>query len=188
MKKIAVILSNSLNDYEIIIPVYLWKKMNLVVDLISIEKKNGVLLQSGHKLSCTELLNSVNLSQYDAVYIPGGEGVSNFTYETWPIKQPEIIQRAVSNLEKMISSKTKYLFFTHESINILNSLNLIPDNTIQKELEKIKEKEYIVNFNNIYVTKGYLAMNDFAILVGKLLSTKKDEAKITEVEKLIYSK
>ncbi|MDE6473349.1 MAG: DJ-1/PfpI family protein, partial [Ureaplasma sp.] len=77
MKKIAIILANGMKDYEVIIPLYIWKKCGYSVSLVSIEKKNSILLETGFKLTCSDILEKINLSQYGAIYIPGGEGISS---------------------------------------------------------------------------------------------------------------
>jgi putative intracellular protease/amidase len=55
-----------------------------MVKLISIEKKKNVILAHGTKISCDEILNKENLSKYNAIFLPGGQGYLRFDKEFAP--------------------------------------------------------------------------------------------------------
>mgnify|MGYP002507290659 FL=1 len=75
MKKIGIILANEMRDVDLFIPLAIWRKAKIGVDLISIEKKNSIMMESGVKVGCNATFDIVNTSQYNALYFPGGIGV-----------------------------------------------------------------------------------------------------------------
>lgn len=169
MIKVAMIVANDMKDVEIIKPLFVWNRLDIMVHLVSIEKKSSVLLESGYKLGCTDTIEKVNLSQYNAIYIPGGEGVKFFNFTTWPTKKSDIIKKFLNSLETFIKADDKYLFFTDESINVLKNLKLVKDEEIAQNFNKNNQQLFMSKLNNILVYKGYSTCDDFIIESTKLL-------------------
>ncbi|MDE5599875.1 MAG: DJ-1/PfpI family protein [Ureaplasma sp.] len=185
MKKIAMILANGMKDYEIIIPLYIWKKAGLSVSLVSIEKKNSVLLETGFKLTCSDILEKINLSQYNAIYIPGGEGVNSFSFENWPIKKNvDSIKRFITNISKIINEEEKMLLMTDESAEILLTLKLLKELPSQITALR-KSSEGIQKVGSSYFVKGYNALTDFSIHIAKILLNGEKLDKFKEVCNLV---
>lgn len=186
MKKIAIIVGNNMNDYDVFVPLDLWTKAGLIVNLISIEKKNSISLESGFKISCSTTIDKVNLLQFHGIYIPGGLGVENFSYKSWPQKDNEILKKFINSLSKIIeNTENKYLLLTEESSLVLNELEVLVDfnkNTIFNE-----EKEAIKLIGNTVFVKGKIILNDFAIEVAKLLLESKNKDKLNRLETLIFN-
>lgn len=185
MKKIAIIVGNNMNDYDVFVPLDLWTKAGLIVNLISIEKKNSVALESGFKVSCSTTIDKVNLLQFNSIYIPGGIGVENFSYKSWPQKDNEILIKFINSLSKIIENdEKKYLLLTEESSRILNELEVLVD--FNKNSIFDDQKESIKLLGNTIFVKGKVILNDFAIEVAKLLLESKNNEKLKKLESLIY--
>lgn len=177
MKKIAIILANEMDDVELFVPLSIWRKAKISVDLISVEKKNSVMMTSGVKVGCTSIFETVNMTQYHAIYIPGGIGVNRLNKENWPIKIGNGAIKLAKTLESFRIEPNKYLFVTSGSARILNELNLIGNARIAGytkdfDLDEEIDEEILVNNNLVSVT-GYWALTDFAIeIVGILMGNK----------------
>lgn len=78
MVRIAVIVANKSEDIETLVPVDIWRRAGIIVKLISIEKKKSLILSHGIKISCDDILSKENLSKYNAIYLPGGQGHLKF--------------------------------------------------------------------------------------------------------------
>ncbi|GAA5414340.1 DJ-1/PfpI family protein [Ureaplasma ceti] len=177
MKKIAIILANEMDDVELFIPLAIWRKAKISVDLISVEKKNSVMMSSGVKVGCTSIFESVNLTQYHAIYIPGGVGVNRLNKENWPVKTGGGAVKLATYLEKFRMETDKYIFVTGSSATLLHNLGLIGNARIAgytKDFEEDVEidEEILVN-NNLISVVGYWALTDFAVeIVGILMGQK----------------
>lgn len=184
MKKIAIILANEMNDYEIFVPTYLWRKAGFTVNLVSVEKKNSVILETGSKISCFATLDKVNLSQYHALYIPGGTGVERLKYENWPNKNQDQINKFVSNLVKFRTDSKKYLLTTFSGAEILHYLNLLQNTRIagmSNDFTPLKDcHEELLISDNLVSVKGLISLNDFALEVIKLVDSKELNEKISK--------
>ncbi len=82
-KRIAIMAANENEDIEIFVPLDLWRRAGIDVHIISVEKKNAITLQSGTRITCNDVIARVNLSQYNAIYLPGGNGHMKFKHEHW---------------------------------------------------------------------------------------------------------
>ncbi len=190
MIKIAVILANDMKDYQIVNPLYIWNKLGMTVHLVSVEKKNSVLLESGFKLYCTDTIEKVNLSQYNAIYIPGGEGVKQLNFTTWPTKKEDIISKFCSSLEKFLKSDEKILLFTSDSVGVLETLRIVKNTDLTKTVNPDQKTTMLVKSNNILVYDGYSVVNDFIVESTKMLEDKENKQngeKSKELEKKVLA-
>ena len=180
MKKIAIILANEMNDIDLFIPLSIWRQAKISVDLISVEKKNSVMMESGTKVGCTSIFETVNMTQYHAIYIPGGPGVSRLNKDNWPVKVGHGVLKLNKALESFRIDPQKMVFVTADSSSLLHELQLIGnariagfDKGYNRDLS-IKE-EILVN-NNLVSVLGYWALTDFAIeTLGLLLGEEQKE-------------
>lgn len=169
MKKIAIILSNEVNDAELFIPLSIWRKAKLVIDLISIEKKNSVMTESGVKISCNSTFEIVNMTQYNGLYIPGGTGTERFYSINWPVKNSVGPTKLFKSLQSFRIDKNKIILLTCQSSRILHHYQLIGNTRIAgfdknyTRNEKIAE-EIVVSPNLISVL-GYWQLTEFALQV-----------------------
>ena len=117
--KIAIMVATASEDIEVIVPTDLWRRSGMIVELISIEKKNTVVLQSGTKISCNSTIDKTNLSQYTAIYMPGGEGHLKYL----DIKANPKLRK---NLEKdFLNNKDKYIIAMCATPSVLIEWDLI---------------------------------------------------------------
>ncbi len=169
--RIGIILANESEELDSIIPIQIWRKAGYIVELISLEKKNSIVLKSGIKITCDGIIDKTNLSQFNALYIPGGNVYKKVLDPKSNLKVLKVIQK------DFISNSKKYILTSNEGINVLtltDSINGkeftgIIENKIGLE-KTFKEKDNIVVSNNLISSKGYMSIFDFSLEVIKNLS------------------
>lgn len=168
--KVAIIVANESSDIEVIAPYDLWKRAGLIVDAISIEKKNTLHLQSGLKISCNESIEKSNLDKYKAIYLPGGKGYNKLIDE----KSGRLSKKLVKFSDK---KNNKWLFTASTGAIVLIKTNAIKDQklTINAEYEN-EIGDYFLDAD-ILIDKNYIStkgsFNIFAfslIVIEKLVS------------------
>ncbi|WP_027124029.1 DJ-1/PfpI family protein [Mycoplasmoides pirum] len=176
--RIAAMVATGIEDMELIVPVDIWRRSHFVVDLISIEKKNSVLLQRGVSIKCTQTIDKTNLKQYNAIFLPGGKGYEKFLLE------PKLIE----HLNKFNETK-KWLLGICSSPIVFSELKLLGSAKVAcfpEDAKKIKDnysKEPIVVSQNFITAMSAGHVFDFALQVVQTLASKSDA---TEVAKSIY--
>ncbi|WP_391591816.1 DJ-1/PfpI family protein [[Mycoplasma] cavipharyngis] len=107
--RIAVMTVNQIEDMELFIPVDIWKRSGIVVDIIVCEVRNGfTLAYSGVKVNTNFNLNTVNFNQYDAIFLPGGPGYDRFLIP--PATQKNIGESKLHEaIKKFAATKDKWL-------------------------------------------------------------------------------
>lgn len=171
MIRIGVILANESEELDTIIPVQLWRRAGYIVELISLEKKNSIIMNSGIKISCDGIIDKINLSQFNALYIPGGN-----VYKK--ILDPKSDQKAIKTIEKdFINNAKKYILTCNQGINVLTLKNLINKSQFTgivenpDEYDKLfKKDQNIVSSNNLISSKGIMIPFEFALEVIKVFS------------------
>lgn len=128
MIRIAVIACNETEDIELLVPVDLWRRVGFRVDIISLEKKNSIVLQSGTKISCNNSIDRTNIAQYNAIYLPGGNGHKKYFIDAWPIKNNDNVTKLHKFLVKFDEEKEKYILSMCAAPSILLELNIIKNN------------------------------------------------------------
>lgn len=186
MKKIAIVLSNEIKDADIFIPISIWRKAKIRVDLISIEKKNSVILESGVKISCNELFDNCNISQYHCIYIPGGNGLIRFRKDNWPVKNSLGTDKLYKILENFQNDYQKRILLTFDSSRLLQHYNLLNNSRLAGYDEKFNIdpniNEEIVIHDNIISVKGFWQLPQFAL---EVISSLHDDDKKDEVEQIL---
>lgn len=173
MKKIGIILANEMRDVDLFIPLSIWRKAKIAVDLISIEKKNSVMMESGVKVGCNSTFDIVNTSQYNALYFPGGIGAERLLNGNWPIKNSVGQTKLFKSLETFRLHPNKLVLVTADSSKIIHDNHLIGKSRIAgftkdyKRDENILE-EIVINHNLVSVL-GYYQLTEFALQVVNLL-------------------
>ncbi|WP_052663935.1 DJ-1/PfpI family protein [Mycoplasmoides alvi] len=176
--RIAAMVATGVEDIELIVPIDVWRRAHFVVDLISIEKKNSVLLQGGVSIKCTQTIDKTNLKQYNAIFLPGGKGYEKFLLE------PKLIE----HLTKFNESK-KWLLGICSSPIVFHELKLLktakvacfPDES--NRLGTNFSKDPIVVSQNFITAMSLGYVFEFALKVIQTLSSKTDA---NEVAKRIY--
>lgn len=147
MIRIAVIVANKSEDIETIVPVDIWRRAGLIVKLISIEKKKSLILSYGSKLSCDDVLSKENLSKYNAIYLPGGEGHLKFNDVDAP--------RLISFLNKYGSSPQIVFMAMCASPEVYGGLGML------KSVKFTCYPGYEKKFAKTYVNKGVVVDKNF---------------------------
>lgn len=171
MIRIGVILANQAEELDSIVPVQLWRKAGYIVELISLEKKNSVIMNSGIKVSCDGIIDKINLSQFNALYIPGGN-----VYKK--ILDHKSDQKVIKSIEKdFVPNPKKYIITSNEGINTLTLNGLIDKKEFtgivenKNEFNKLfKEDKKIVTSGNLISSKGPLVSFELALEVIKIFS------------------
>lgn len=173
MKKIsiAIIVCNFSEEAEVIVPADLWRRANIVVSLISAEKKKNLVLQNGIKISCDDILIKENLSKYSAIYLPGGKGCFDYLDEK--------CEKLVKYLKKNMSKKSFYLLGACASPSVIAKMGIIDkiNATVYPGYEKELKKycnENVVCDKNLITTKAAGTIYDFALtVISKFISKEK---------------
>lgn len=178
MIRIAVIACNEIEDIELIAPIDLWRRAGFRVDAISLEKKNSIILNSGIKISCDNVIEKTNLDQYNAIYLPGGSGHKKYFIENWPPRNNEGIIRLHKYLNKFRDEK-KYILAMCAAPSLLGSLGML------KGVKTTCYPGYEATFKDTYVDvpcimdqfiitgRSPSAAFDFSYLVMEVLGGKK---------------
>lgn len=181
--RIATIVATKSEDMELIVPTDLWRRAHFIVDLISIEKKNSVTLAHGTAIKCTQTIDKTNLKQYNAIFLPGGEGAMKFHLE------PKLVEHL-----KMFNETQRYLMGICIAPLVFSKLDLLgkhkatcfPEN--QKELGTNLDKsaKNVVVDGNFITAKAAGNVIEFALKVIEVLASKKEAE--TVAKKINYKK
>lgn len=185
MKRIAILVANSSEDIEVITPCDLWRRAGFYVKLISVEKKKNVLLQSGLKIACDDILADENLSKYNAIYLPGGEGHYKFN----DVNAERLIKFLVHNKN---NSKIWYLSMcaapeVYGKLEMLDGIKATCYPGFEETFKKtyVKDKPVVVCKNFITANAPAAAVEFALTVINKLESP----AKANEIAKaIIYKK
>jgi 4-methyl-5(b-hydroxyethyl)-thiazole monophosphate biosynthesis len=79
--KVAVFLCNGSEDIETIVPVDVLRRLELKVDLISIESLSNITLAQGTHITADKTLSETSLEDYAAFITPGGAILPSFESE-----------------------------------------------------------------------------------------------------------
>ena len=192
MVKIAVIACHETEDIELTIPVDLWRRAGMRVDIVSLDKKNSVIFQSGTKFSCGTIIEKTNFAQYHALYLPGGKGSKKYFSESWTPKNISVVQRLHKAIEQFIKNDSKYVLAMDEAPKILKTLDLLPAKTkisanssLKNDLKGFYVEDDISISKNIITGKNIGNSFEFAYAVIEELIDKKTA---NEVKNSIFSK
>lgn len=144
MVRIAIISCNEIEEMELVVPLDIWRRAGFRVDVISLEKKNTIVLQNGLKVSSDTTIDKANINQYNAIYLPGGKGHRKYFVDAWPAKNNDNVLKLQKFLMKFAETKGKYIFAMCAAPKILNELGLLSKNkyTCYPGFEKGNEKNY----------------------------------------------
>lgn len=145
MIRIAIIAANESEEIELVVPLDLWRRSGFRVDVISLEKKNTIVLQNGLKISCDTTIDRANLNQYNAIYMPGGQGHTRYRIENWPSKNNDNVTKLYKFINKFNEDENKYLVSMCASPLVLNELEAIGDRkyTCYPGYNKLNTKKYV---------------------------------------------
>ncbi len=180
MVKIAVIACHETDDIELIIPVTIWRKVGIRVDIVSLDKKNSIILQSGTKFSCNGIIEKTNFSQYNAIYLPGGNGAKRYFSSDWTPKNIDVVLRLHKALDQFAKNDKKYIIAIDQAPKILNELTLLPASAkvaCSDDLKTVLKNHYsdsnVVVFKNIITAKNVRTTLDLTFAVVNELVDKK---------------
>lgn len=167
--RIGILIANEADEMQVIIPVQIWKKAGFIVELISLEKKNSVILQNEIKLSCNGTIDKINLSQFNSIYIPGGDSYKKML-------DPKFDPRIMKTLQKDFTNEKKNIFTMGEALKILIDWDLLNKRkctgpkSLKGEIPSslFDEKSKIVVSKGLITARGSLNAYDFALEVVKL--------------------
>lgn len=192
MIKVAVIACHETEDIELIVPVDVWRRAGMRVDIISLDKKNSVIFQSGTKFSCNSIIEKTNFAQYHALYLPGGNGSKKYFLENWTPKNISVIQRLHKAIEQFIKNDSKYVLAMDEAPKILKTLDLLnpkvkvsANSSLKNELKNYYVDDNVTISKNIITAKKVGDSFEFAFKVIEELLDKKIA---TEVKNSIFIK
>lgn len=189
MIRIAVIACNETEDLELIGPVDLWRRAGFRVDTVSLEKKNTIILNSGVKVSCDKIIETTNLEQYNAIYLPGGSGHRKYFVEEWPPRNNDGVVKLQKALSKFHASE-KTIIAMCAAPSILGTLGFLKDikATCYPGFETTFEDTYVdapvVVDKHIITGRSPAAVFDLSFTVIKELQ---DQKLVDKVKKEIIS-
>ncbi len=181
--RIAIMIAHESEDTEVIVPYDIWKRAGLIVELISIEKKNTIVLQSGTKVYANDTLERTNLDQFNAIYLPGGKGHVRF-------KDGVKCEKLIKSLQKFSHEKNKWLLAMCASPSVLSDLNLVTNQKMtcypgfEASLGNSYEDKDVVVSHNFITGRSLAYAIDFSLTVIKELLGK-EETELVKKE-IIY--
>ncbi len=187
MIRIAVIACNETEDLEFIGPVDLWRRAGFRVDTISLEKKNTIVLNSGVKVGCDNIIEKTNLEQYNAIYLPGGSGHTKYFIENWPPRNNDGVVKLQKALNKFNSSN-KYIVAMCAAPSVLGALGFLKDIKatcypgFQETFKSTYVDEPVVVDKHIITGRSPAAVYELAFAVIKELE---NESLVQKVKKQI---
>ena len=174
MLRIATLIANKSEDIETVAAVDIWRRAGISVRLISVEKKKNITLANGVKISCDEILAKENLSKYNAIFLPGGEGFKRFN----DVDSPKLI----SFLDKNRNNEKIYFFAICAAPSIYGEIGMLEDvkATCYPGFESSFKHNYVdqdvVVDKNFITAKAPGSTIKFALtVVAKLIGIKKAE-------------
>jgi len=178
--RICILVADKLDEMQVIVPYDLWKRANFIVELISIEKKNTIVLQKGIKISCNASIDKTNLTQYNAIYMPGGIGYTKYTH-------PKTNPKLKSHLTKDFQNQSnKWILANCSAPVVLFEWNLQNDNKMacSKDFKDLISPNYspetIVSSGNLITGNGTGSIMEFSLKVIDVLSNKEISDNICE--------
>ncbi|MDQ0514017.1 4-methyl-5(b-hydroxyethyl)-thiazole monophosphate biosynthesis [Mycoplasmoides fastidiosum] len=179
--RIAVMTVNQVEDMELFIPVDIWKRAGILVDIIVCELRNGfTLAYSGVKVSANSHLNNTNFNQYDAIYLPGGPGYERFLIP--PATQKNIGESKLHEaIKRFASEKNKWLIGMCASPVVYFSLIEDPKFRATK-FTSFNDKNLLRNFEESWVNEPVWVENN--LITAQAAGNAFDLA-FTVVEKLL---
>ncbi len=176
--RIGILVANEADEMQLIIPVQIWKKAGFIVELISLEKKNSVILKHEVKVSCNGTIDKINLSQFNSIYIPGGDSFKKFL-------DPKFDQKIMKTLQKDFLNDKKNIFAMGEALKILIDWDLLNKRkctghiSLKNEVPSLFDtKSNIVVSKGLITARGSLNSYDFAMEVVKYHSGSAAQKKI----------
>lgn len=148
--RIAIMVAKESEDIEVVVPFDLWKRAKFFVETISIDKKNTVVLAHGVSIKCSEIISKTNLSQYNAIYLPGGPGFETLANHA----------KLRENLIKFSEDPKKYLFAMCAAPVIFKRLDLYKKNEFTCYPQVLGTKSSIKKVKN-YVDKPFVVSGQF---------------------------
>lgn len=121
------------------------------IDIISLENKLAINLESGLKVHCDLLFDKTNLSHYNAIYLPGGVGAKWFNYEKWGKPHPSIL-KLEEIIKKFLNDNEKYVFVTNKSFEAMQNCfeNKYENSTHNNPLVICDNYACVYNINYLY--------------------------------------
>ncbi|QZX49312.1 DJ-1/PfpI family protein [Mycoplasma sp. E35C] len=179
--RIAAIVATEVDDLELIVPTDLWRRAKFIVDYISIEKKNSVTLAQGTSIKCGLTIDKSNLMQYNAIYLPGGQGSKRFGDD------PKLIHYLTKFNDKENRS-SRFILAINQSPIVLKNLDLLGTKKVAANDEhkealgaNFDNKSNILHSDNFITAKATGHVFDFAIEAVKILGTKKDADELVKM-------
>ncbi|OAL10392.1 hypothetical protein A6V39_03070 [Candidatus Mycoplasma haematobovis] len=107
--RIAVIAPNNVEDMELIVPIDIWKRAKFIVDVMVYDVKSSFNL-SYSMLKVTSGLNlkTVNMIQYDAIFLPGGPGYKSYLNPS-SIERDDPDPKLHNSVKKFFDDPSKWL-------------------------------------------------------------------------------
>ncbi len=188
MEKICVIIANGSDDIETIVPISLWRKAGFVVDLISVENKNTLILESGIKVSCSYSIDKINISKYNAIYLPGGSGIDKLKKEKLLLKHSENILKVHNELKRFVA-EDKLIFGMSTAPIIFNELELLA-NAKFTALPSLSEQFNGLNFvdESVVIDKNFVTGRSSASVIEftyKIISMMLGDEALVDLKKQI---
>ncbi|WP_412032473.1 DJ-1/PfpI family protein [Malacoplasma muris] len=184
--RIAIMVANESEDIEVLAPYDLWRRAGLIVELVSVEKKNTIILQSGAKMYCNSIIERTNLDQFHAIYLPGGRGHTKFLEEKYSS------DKLIKTLRKFANEQNKWLLAMCASPSILGILSVLGNSKataypgFEKSLGKNYVDEGVVASGNVITGKSVAYAIEFSLLVIEKLLDKKTRNSVAK--EILYVK
>lgn len=156
--RIAAMVATGTEDMELIVPVDVWRRARFVVDLVSVAKKNSITLARGTSIKCTHTIEKTNLKQYNAIFLPGGKGHTQFLEEPRLI---EAIRRFAEDKEWLLAICAAPIVF--HRLDVLGKNKVAAHADVAEELGSTRSAKPIVLSENFLTARAAGHSLEFAL-------------------------
>ena len=174
MKKVAVILLDGCEDIEALAPIDILRRASVKVETLSITDSLIIESARGVTMHSDELIDKVELNDYDMIVLPGGPGTKNYWKSEKLSKYLKSINNPVKKIAAICAAPT-YLSY----LGILKNRNVTCFPMCEKELLSYDSSitystENVVIDGNVITSKAAGTCIDFALeLVNSLCGKEK---------------
>jgi protease I len=176
MKKMLILVENGVEDSEFIYPYYRFREEGYKMDIVAPEAKKEYIGKHGVPFTSELSPNEVNLDDYDAVIIPGGQAPDRMR-----------IHRDLVEMVRAANSKGKIIAAVCHGPQMLIEADIVRGKTatswpsVRTDLRNAGAKvvdEAVVVDGNIVTSRSPDDLPDFCLTTIKLLATlQKDSEK-----------
>lgn len=181
MKRIAIMLSNGVEDTELITVHDILTRAKYHVETFSIEKDKEIKTRNNIVLTADNLYGEINLEEFDLLFIPGGPAINRIEYKEKD-KYKEILDSIISSFDDKYIAAICAAPILIANRNILDNINFTLHPSMEEKLTTVIKKnlvkqDVVVN-KKIITGKNLISSLEFSKKIIEILDGTKKAKKI----------